>query len=194
MPQKMMVKRYILVFEFVDGDNMDNLLNHKGRFSVEEVVSIMRQVCEALKYAHSMRIVHRDLKLSNVIVSKDGEVKVVDFGIARQLKDTISRLTGRETSGTFAYMAPEQHLGDADFRSDIYSLGVCMYEMLTGELPFKGPDFYLQKEKMAYVPVKEVITDLPDKVNEIINKCLQVDKEKRYQTIDELMEDLRTIM
>lgn len=182
-----------IVFEYVDGKTLDNILDNKGKLSLKETLEIILPVCNALKYAHSKKIIHRDIKPSNIMVTNENFVKVMDFGIAREAKDTISRLTGKDTSGTLAYMAPEQHLGHYDVRSDIYSLGATIYEMLTGEFPFKGPDLLAQKERMIYRPIKELIPDIPEKVEGIIKKCLQSDKEKRYQTVEELIEDLEKI-
>ncbi|MBI5244237.1 MAG: protein kinase [Elusimicrobia bacterium] len=122
-----------LVFEFVDGQTVDQILDEKERMTPGEVKRALRCVCEALAFAHSRKIVHRDLKPSNIIVSRQGYAKVMDFGIARVVKDTTSRLTRADTSGTLAYMAPEQELGKSTLRSDIFSLGVTAYEMLSGE-------------------------------------------------------------
>ena len=182
-----------LVFEYVDGETVDNILNHKTRFSLENTKRIIFAVCSALEYAHNKRIIHRDIKPSNIMETKERYVKIMDFGIAREAKDTLSRLTGKDTSGTMAYMAPEQHLGSYDARSDVFSLGVTMSEMITGELPFKGPDFYLQKEKMIYRPASELVPELPKQIDELISKCLQADKEKRYKTVNDLIMDLRDI-
>jgi serine/threonine protein kinase len=122
------------------------------------------------------------------------QVKVMDFGIAKELKDTLTRLTGMlDTSGTFAYMAPEQHLGKFYKSSDIYSLGITFYEMICGELPFKGPDFLSQKRELAYKLPSEIIKDLPKEVESIISKCLDIDLEKRYKSADNLLADLEKL-
>jgi len=104
-------------------------------------------------------------------------------------KDTIIRLTGAST-GTLAYMAPEQELGTFDVRSDIFSLGVVMYEMLTGEHPFRGPNFYLQKEKMVYTPLSDILPDIPPGFEMIINKCLAADPKQRFSSVEELLKEL----
>jgi len=194
-----------LVFEYVDGKTVEEILNTTGKFAVKEAIEIIKQVCEALKYAHSRHIIHRDIKPSNIIVEnppqspfdkggiKGGFVKMMDFGIAREAKDTFSRVTGKDTSGTLAYMAPEQELGSYDERSDIFSLGVCFYEMLTGELPFKGPNFYLQKEKSAYIKIREINPEIPEEIEKIIEKCLEPEKEKRFRTVDELRQVLDSL-
>ncbi|MEI7641385.1 MAG: protein kinase, partial [bacterium] len=127
-----------IIFEFVDGKSIEALLEEKGNFAVAKTVKIIKEVCSAIGFSHKEGIVHRDIKPSNIMVTKTGIAKVMDFGIARTIKDTMSRSTGA-TSGTLAYMAPEQEMGKGDERVDIYAIGVTMYEMLTGDLPFKGP-------------------------------------------------------
>ncbi|MFH1956903.1 MAG: protein kinase [bacterium] len=182
-----------LVFEFVDGKTIEQILNSGKKFEVKEAVKVLNQVCEALKYAHSKKIIHRDVKPSNIIVGGAGETKVMDFGIAREAKNTYSRLTGKDTSGTLAYMAPEQELGSYDVQSDIFSVGVCLYEMLTGELPFKGPNFLAQKERMVYRTAKEINPEISEKIEEIIRTCLQVNKENRYSSVEKLEEELKKL-
>ncbi|MFH1956907.1 MAG: protein kinase [bacterium] len=182
-----------LVFEFLDGKTVEQLLALGMKFKVKEAVKVLNQVCEALKYAHGKKIIHRDVKPSNIIVGSAGETKVMDFGIAREAKNTYSRLTGKDTSGTLAYMAPEQELGSYDVQSDIFSVGVCLYEMLAGELPYKGPNFYLQKEKMSYRKIREINPEIPQEIESIIEKCLQPEKEKRYQSVKKLIKELEII-
>jgi len=176
----------IYVFEFVDGKTIEQLLNSGKKFEVTEAIKIAKQVCEALEYAHGKKIIHRDIKSSNVIVSSSGEAKVMDFGIAREAKDTYSRMTGKDTSGTLAYMAPEQEMGSYSEQSDIFSVGVCLYEMLTGEVPFNGPNFLAQKREMVYRKVRELNAGISEEIETIIDKCLQPEKEKRYQSAKEL--------
>jgi len=183
-----------IVFEYIDGKTLEDILGEQDTIKYDKAVQIILQVCEALKYAHNNKpkpIIHRDIKPSNIMINNRGVVKVMDFGIAREAKDTFSRITGKDTSGTLVYMAPEQHLGKYDKRSDIFSLGCTLYEMITGEAPFKGPDFLVQKERMTYIPAKEIVPDLPDKINNVINKCLQPEREKRYQTVEEFEKDLK---
>lgn len=179
-----------IFFEFIDGQSLEQLLEVQSKgMQLNEAVRVIEQICNGLSYAHNHNIIHRDLKPSNIMLAHDGLVKLTDFGIARVAKDTILRLTGTST-GTLAYMAPEQELGTFDPRSDIYSLGVIIYEMLTGQLPFRGPNFYLQKEKMIYRTVGEMLPELPREMDDIVNKCLQADPEKRYASVDELLRDL----
>ena len=186
-------KDIYLVFEFVKGQTIEQVLNSSAKFEVKKAVKIIEQVCEALKYAHEKRIIHRDIKLSNMILDDSGRVKVMDFGIAREAKDSLTRLTGKDTSGTLAYMAPEQELGSYSEQSDIFSLGVCLYEMLTGDLPFKGPNFYLQKEKMIYRKISEMIPEIPGQIDDIINKCLQSEKGERYDSVGQMLDELLPI-
>jgi WD40 repeat protein/tRNA A-37 threonylcarbamoyl transferase component Bud32 len=187
-----------LIFEYVDGYPLSAIIDNKGKLSLEETKNIIFQVCNALGYAHSQGIVHRDIKPSNIMIARGTVternrspiIKVLDFGIARVVTDTLYTMTGIIT-GTPAYMAPEQHIGEGDQRVDIYSLGGLMYEMLTGELPFHGADVLAQKREMVYRLASELVPDLPKQIDNIINKCLQSDKEKRYKTIDELLREMR---
>jgi len=180
---------YIL-FEYIDGQSLQQVLESSpSGMRYNEALRIVEQVCNGLSYAHNHNVIHRDLKPSNIMLAKDGLVKITDFGIARTAKDTIMRLTGAST-GTLAYMSPEQELGSCDVRSDIYSLGVMMYEMLTGDLPFRGPNFYLQKEKMVFSPPSEIAPELPRDIDAVIAKCLDADRSKRYGSVDELLREL----
>ncbi len=182
-----------LVFEHIDGEPLDALLNRESRIQSAKAAAIVLGVCGALEHAHSKRIIHRDIKPSNIMLSKNGFVKVMDFGIARQVSDTLSKLTGTESSGTLVYMPPEQHLGKFDARSDIYSLGVVLYEMVTGELPFNGPDYLAQKREMVHKKPSELVKDLPPGLEAAILDCLQCDADKRPQTATDLGVRLKTI-
>jgi serine/threonine protein kinase len=171
-----------LIFEYVDGETLDRRLD-SGPLAVEELRPALRFVCQALDYAHSQKVVHRDLKPSNIMLTRLGTAKVMDFGIAREIKDTASRLTRMDTSGTLAFMAPEQEVGSFDNRSDIFSLGVTLYEALTGELPFLGPNFLLQKERMFFKPLLEAAPQAPQDLRDAIERCLRYDPKERFQSV-----------
>jgi serine/threonine protein kinase len=111
----------------------------------------------------------------------------MDFGIARHIKDTVSRLStaNMDTSGTVPYMAPEQELGTSDVRSDVFSLGVTVYEVLSGNLPFPGPNFYLQKEKGEFTPLQQAVPETPPDLAEAVDRCLRFDANDRFQTVQE---------
>jgi|GEM_PF-6737929 len=179
----------ILVFELVEGYTADDIIRNKGKIPLKEAVAITRQVCAALSYAHTRKTVHRDIKPSNIIVQPDGVTKVMDFGIAAEAKNTISRLTG-SVCGTMAYMAPEQELGRYDTRSDIFATGATFYELITGSIPFTGPNYIGQKRKMEYSPAAKLVPGLPAAVDAIFAKALQPEREKRYQSMAEMDADL----
>ena len=182
-----------LIFEFIDGKTIDALLDKQGKFEATKTAEIAIGVCETLIYAHTEKIIHRDIKPANIMVSTKSIVKIMDFGIAREMQNTVSRVTGEQSSGTFAYMAPEQEMGKGDERVDIYALGVTMYEMLTSDLPFKGPNFLAQKREMAYTPIHELEPDIPEALEKIVDKCLQADPEDRYKTAEKMSEALGKI-
>ncbi len=182
-----------LVFEHVDGMTLDKLLDKEARVSPDKAFAMFREVADALAYAHSKNVVHRDLKLSNIMISSEGAVKMMDFGLASRMRESMARLTNREVVGSPAYMAPEQELGSASEQSDLYSLGVCLYESLTGVLPFPGPDFHQQKNRMTFQRVSEVLPDLPKAVDSVIERCLAPDPESRFRSAEEFRRALDEI-
>lgn len=182
-----------IVMEYVDGINLKQYLKKKGSLSWRETLHFSTQIAKALSHAHSKGIIHMDIKPQNIILPKDGTAKVADFGIA-QLEEAEQDGSAEEAVGSIHYISPEQARGEAvDARSDIYSLGVVMYEMLTGQLPFDG-------ETVSEVAMKHftVIPDAPTAINpdippeleEITLKAMQPDPNDRYSTADEMLADL----
>jgi serine/threonine-protein kinase len=180
-----------LIFEYVDGQTLDKRLD-SGPMTAEELKPPLKFVCKALEFAHSKKVVHRDLKPSNIMITRQGFAKVMDFGIAREIKDTMSRLTRLDTSGTAAYMAPEQELGKFDGRADIYALGVTLYEALSGTPPFPGPNFLRQKELMEFKPLAEAAPTAPKEFCDAIERCLSFDANERFQTIAQFAAEAKT--
>ncbi|MEN8223477.1 MAG: serine/threonine-protein kinase, partial [Acidobacteriota bacterium] len=187
-------KTYISM-EYVEGETIKDKVSD-GLLPVAEVLEITIQICEGLQKAHDACIVHRDIKPQNIIINQDGQVKILDFGLAK-LKG-VSQLTKESTTmGTIHYMSPEQAKGlEVDHRADIWSLGVVFYEMLTGELPFKGD--YEQAVIYSVLneeqePVTGLRTGLPVELERIIKKALVKDPLNRYQHADDLLVDLRNI-
>ena len=179
-------ERICLVFEHVDGATLSQALAKTGRLRPEEVGPLLKDACEALAFAHQNRVIHRDLKPSNIMWTRQGHAKVMDFGIARQMKDAMTRTgTRMDSSGTMAYMAPEQHLGRYDARSDIFALGATVYELLAGETPFPGPDFILQKRELAFRPLLELAPGTPKELAEAVERCLKPDPQDRFQSAQE---------
>ncbi|MCX7905835.1 MAG: protein kinase [Elusimicrobiales bacterium] len=178
-----------LVFEYIDGMSLDKKLDLAVRMPFFEVKDIIIPVAKALKYAHSKNVIHRDLKLSNIMISNEGIVKVTDFGLAKVVREAKARYSSTEVVGSPAYMAPEQDLGIFLKESDLYSLGVCIYELLAGELPFSGPDYHYQKERKLYTPLSQIVAGLPKEFDRIISKLLEPDPQFRYHTADEFLTD-----
>jgi len=183
-----------LIFDFVDGQPLSSVLRRRGRLPLPECVRVFTYVCEAIACAHRSRVLHRDLKPSNIMIDAGGYAKVMDFGIAREAKETVTRLTSLDISGTPAYMAPEQHLGRCARTSDIYALGVCLYEAMTGSLPFSGPDFLAQKERMKFAPPQFLAPDLPKEAELLFAATLAVDPKRRVADAAELVDSLKSLL
>ena len=187
---------HFITMEYVPGEDLRSFLHRSKRLTVGTAVAIAKDVCEGLAEAHRLGVIHRDLKPSNIIIDKEGNARIMDFGIARSLRT--KRITGEGVIiGTPEYMSPEQVEGkEADQRSDIYALGVILYEMLTGRVPFEGdtPLAIAVKHKTE-VPrdPKLVNAQIPDDLSRVVLKCLEKDKEKRYQSADALHLELEKI-
>jgi serine/threonine protein kinase/Flp pilus assembly protein TadD len=184
---------YYITMEYVAGEDLKSLIHRIGALPVGKSVSVARQVAEGLAEAHRLGIVHRDLKPHNIMIDRDGQAKVMDFGIARSVK--AKGITGAGVIvGTPEYMSPEQVDGkDPDRRSDIYALGVVLFEMLTGRLPFEGdtPLSVAVKQKSEPPPdPKKINALIPDDLRRVVLKCLEKSKERRYQSAEDLVADL----
>lgn len=187
---------YYITMEYVDGQNLRALIRQTGHLAVGTALNIAKQVCEGLSEAHRLGIVHRDLKPSNVMIDQNGNARIMDFGIARSLESR--GITGAGVMiGTPEYMSPEQaEAKDIDQRSDIYSFGVILYEMLTGKVPFEGdtPLSIAVKHKTEYPPDPSLYNaQIPNHLRRVILHCLEKDKGKRYQNTGELLLDLKNV-
>jgi serine/threonine protein kinase len=181
-----------IVMELVDGITLKQYMKKKGALSWKETLHFSIQIAKALAHAHEKGIVHRDIKPQNIMLLKDGTIKVADFGIAHL--ETEQTEETEETLGSVHYISPEQAKGGAvDARSDIYSLGVVMYEMLTGRLPYEGDnamDIALQHISSVPVPIRELNPDVPEELASITLKAMDADISNRYQSATALLTDL----
>ncbi len=186
---------YYIVMELVQGITLKNYIDMKGKLEVREALNISIQIASGLSAAHQNRIIHRDVKPQNIIMSRDGKVKVTDFGIAKVADSTTNTNTA---AGSVHYISPEQARGGySDAKSDIYSLGITMYEMLTGRVPFDGENnvavalMHIQGEM---VPPRQYDPSIPRSFEKIILKCTQKKPERRYASAQELIADLRRVL
>ena len=183
-----------IVMELIEGMTLKQYMQKRGQLSWKEALHFSMQICKALIHAHSRGIIHRDIKPHNIMILRDGSVKVADFGIAR-LSSTQNTLT-QQTLGSVHYISPEQAKGSSiDARTDIYSLGVVMYEMLTGRLPFEGENVVsIAIQHISSIPLmpREINPDIPVGLETITMKAMNPDLEQRYQFAEQLYEDLET--
>jgi serine/threonine protein kinase/tetratricopeptide (TPR) repeat protein len=185
-----------ITMEYVRGEDLKTLIRRMGTLPVGKTVSIARQIAEGMAEAHKLGVVHRDLKPSNVMIDRDGNAKIMDFGIARSIYAAGMTAEGAMI-GTPEYMSPEQVDGrETDGRSDIYSLGIVLFEMVTGRVPFDGdtPLSVAFKHKTEVPPnPRKVNAQVPDDLSRLILRCLEKDRDRRFQTAEEFLEDLAKV-
>ena len=186
---------YYMVMELVEGITLKDYIEKKGKLSAKETISISIQMVTGIQAAHNCHIIHRDIKPQNIIISKDGKVKVTDFGIARATTSTATQAVTTTVMGSVHYTSPEQARGGiVDEKSDIYSAGITMYEMITGHVPFDGDSTVTVALKHLNEVIKspaEEVPDIPYSLECIIMKCTQKLPNKRYMSCEELLHDLK---
>ena len=186
-------EQLFICMAYYEGETLKQKIE-KGPLGIQEAIAITVQISEGLEQAHKNDIFHRDIKPANIFITQEGVVKILDFGLAKAVGRT--QLTKMDSiAGTIAYMSPEQSKGEAiDSRTDIWSLGVVLYEMLTGQLPFKGDydqAIIYSILNDTYSPLGEIKSDIPLELQHIVDKLLQKDPDVRYQTMGELLSDLK---
>ena len=187
---------YYITMEYVPGEDLKRFIRRAKRLDVGTAVSIARDVCEGLAAAHKLGVVHRDLKPRNIMVDDDGNARIMDFGIARSLESEGITAEGAMI-GTPEYMSPEQVDGmETDPRSDIYSMGVILYEAVTGRVPFKGnTPFSIAVKHKSEIPrePRKINPQIPEALSRLILKCMEKDKEMRYQRTEDLLSELNEV-
>ena len=190
-------EQYFIVMEYIEGKNLKDLIKKRGKLTVSEVVDIMSQIADGLSVAHDSYIIHRDIKPQNIMILENGLVKITDFGIAMAMNATQLTQTN-SVMGSVHYLPPEQASGKGStLKSDIYSMGILMYELLTGVLPYRGDnavEIALKHLKEALPSIREEIPDIPQSVENIILKSTAKNPKNRYNDAREMYEDLKTCL
>lgn len=188
---------YYIIMEYIDGRTLKEVIMEKGKLPVNEAVQISEQICQGIGHAHENGIVHRDIKPHNILITKSGLVKVTDFGIARAVTAATVTHTGN-IIGSVHYFSPEQAKGeDAGVRSDIYSAGVVLYEMLTGKVPFDGEtpiSVAIKHIQEKPVPPSHIERDISPELERVVMRAMEKDPILRYQTAFEMASDLKTVL
>ncbi len=193
---------HFAAIEYIDGKSVQNWLDHLGRLSVADAVYIAIVSAGALQHAHSQNMVHRDIKPDNILITQKGVVKVADFGLAKAMDEDVSMTQSGTGLGTPLYMAPEQarnakHVDEhVDERVDIYALGATLYHLLTGKLPFMANtalELILSKEKGTYPTARSLRSEIPERLDLIIDKMMAKDPSHRYKNCDEIIQDLSAL-
>ena len=188
---------YFMAMEFVKGRTLAEVLRRQGRLTARSAASVGGSIANALAYAHRNNVVHRDIKPANILMASNGDIKVVDFGIARALDSAHDGGLTQDGAvmGTATYFSPEQAKGDGlDLRSDLYSLGIVLYELVTGKPPFSGESALATAYKQVHdVPtrMKDHAADVPPALEAIVSKCMAKEPTRRYATAEQLRDDLR---
>jgi len=187
---------HFITMEYVDGEDLKSMIRMSGQLTIGMAIKVGKQICEGLSAAHKLGLIHRDLKPGNIMIDKDGNARIMDFGLVRSLET--KSITGVGVMlGTPEYMSPEQVEGkEVDHRSDIYSLGVTLYEMVTGQVPFAGDTAFTvgvkHKSEIPRAP-KDINAHIPEDLNQLILRCLEKDGEGRFQNAHEILSELENI-
>ena len=188
---------YYIVMEYVEGKTLKQLLKKRGSLTLSEAIDIMLQLTDGMAHAHDSYIIHRDLKPQNIMIQDDGQIKITDFGIAMALNSTQLTQTN-SVMGSVHYLPPEQANGSGStLKSDIYSMGILMYELLTGKLPYKGEnavEIALKHLKEPLPSIRDEIPDIPQSVENVILRATAKNPKNRYNDAREMLEDLKTVM
>lgn len=188
--------RKYLVMEYIEGRDLEDIIEKEGPLDVKKALAIMKEVARAIHYAHENSVLHRDLKTANILMTGDHRPMVTDFGIAKDLKDDRNLTQTGTVMGSPEYMAPEQVEGKApDRRTDVYAMGIIMYELLTGKLPYTGSGagmIYTQILKSPFPSIKKNRSEVPMKVEKICKKAMHRDRDRRYSTALELAEAIES--
>jgi serine/threonine-protein kinase len=191
---------FYFVMEYVDGKNLRDILKVHEKLDIARSLEITIQVCHALRHAHNRGIIHRDIKPENIMITREGVVKLADLGLAKRMaaENTAGITHAGSILGTPFYMAPEQakDFSAVDSRSDIYSLGVTLYKMITGKVPFDGRspiEVMIKAIDGKKVPIRE-LRDVPQELEEIVDRMMHKQPEKRYQQVDEVLRDLSRVL
>lgn len=186
---------YYIVMEYIEGKHLKELLKKRGKLTISETVDIISQICDGLATAHDSYIIHRDIKPQNIMILDSGLVKITDFGIAQAINSTQLTQTN-SIMGSVHYLPPEQASGNGStMQSDIYSMGIMMYELLTGELPFRGDnavEIALKQLKEPLPNIKEKLPDIPNAIVNVIKRSTAKNPKNRYADAREMLEDIKT--
>ena len=185
--------RYYIAMEFVDGNTLKEIVRRRGAIASGGVLHVLVQMCEALGFAHDNKIVHRDIKTANTMWTRDRKAKIMDFGLAKIVEEVRNHTT--LVSGTPYYMSPEQTLGrNVDYRTDIYSLGVTIFELATGRLPFTEGNIPYHHVHTPPPDARELKADVPPLLAGIVARCLRKDPDERYQSVRDILAEVRAAM
>lgn len=183
---------YYIIMEYVEGKTLKSFFNGNQRLSEKAIVMIAKQICKGLAFAHSKRIIHRDIKSANIMLTADKTVKIMDFGLAKAVEGMADTQT--VVRGTPLYMAPEQILGQKlDMRADLYSFGICLFEMATGRLPYEKGDVGYHHVHTAFPDPRKLNPKLSDEMAAIITRCCEKDRLKRFQSAKDVFDALNAV-